>query len=104
MTVEFMHWILFPAVVFPMLLDQLICSRLASRHPDLYLELGEPKLGASNIGGAAWKLQKLGWGFGFLLLRDALLSTLCVSAMVSWLVFSIACLVSFLMSISWKFL
>jgi hypothetical protein len=59
-----------------------IISRLKKRHPDLYVQLGSPKIGGSNVGGSAWELQKFLWTFRFLKLHDFPLSFACCVALL----------------------
>lgn len=63
-------------------------NHLKKHHPGLYVEMGSPKFGDSNLGKNAWKLQKFIWSFSFLKLGDTRLNFYCIVVIllgVAWI-------------------
>jgi hypothetical protein len=71
-----------PLFIILLVFETMMVKRLERCHGDIYLEMGAPKFGDSNLGGAIWKLQKFLWRMQFLKLKDSLLSFLCLISMV----------------------
>lgn len=59
-----------------------LLQRLKVSHYDVWIALGTPKLGDSNVTRKWWIFLKFVWGGNFFHLNDSQLTFMCVTAMI----------------------
>lgn len=59
-----------------------LMQRLKMSHHNVWVALGMPKLGDSNVSGKWWFFLKFVWSGKFLQLKDSQLTFMCVTAMI----------------------
>jgi len=69
MTLDISQWFLLAALVI-LVAEIGLFHVLKKYHPSIYIELGEPTFGDSNLSKNAFKMQAFIWSLSFLSLKD----------------------------------